>query len=196
MIRARAGAGAPRNKVEAAHSAAALALRRMADAGDMGVWEGLTRHLIWTLPRHYLYSRQWQQLCAMLCNLCFMTRMVAVRGVEEAIDTYTAALDGIADSGEAGDVAAEAYRRLEMHRSFLRGLGRRGGQVTGAHICRAAVDAKLDCVADLAHTIHTTIQTARRLLASAAALEPVQKQAQILSLKHFLCSNLCLLYGK
>jgi hypothetical protein len=151
----------------------------MADGGDMGVWEGLTGHVTWTLPRHYLYSRQWQELSGVLTNLCFITRMVALRGVEEAVDTYTAALDAIVDSGEAGDVAGEAYKRLEMHRSFLRGLGRRGEQVTGALICRAAMDAKLACVADLAHTIHSTIQTARRLLASAAALQAPEAQALI-----------------
>lgn len=57
-----------------------------------------------------------------------------------------------------------------LHRSFLRGVRGRGREVTGPDICRAALAAKLDCVGDLAHTIHTTIQTARRLLASAAAL--------------------------
>ncbi len=61
-------------------------------------------------------------------------------------------------------------QRLVLHRSFLRGLQGRGREVTGPDICRAALAAKLDCVADLAHTIHTTIQTAQRLLASAAAL--------------------------
>ena len=81
MLGASSASWAPRNKVEAAHAAAALALCRMADPGDVGVWERLTPHLTWALPRHYLYARHWQQLSALLCNLCFLTRCLRLHPV-------------------------------------------------------------------------------------------------------------------
>jgi hypothetical protein len=46
--------------------------------------------------------------------------MVAMRGVDDAIDTYTAALDGIVDSAEEGDVALEAYK-VRLRASMLDG---------------------------------------------------------------------------
>ena len=51
-----------RSKVEGAHAAAALALSLSADPGGVGVWGRATPHVLYALPLHYMYSRQWQQL--------------------------------------------------------------------------------------------------------------------------------------
>ena len=173
MLPAGPASSAARSKVEVAHASAALALRMHADPWSSGVWERATPHVLQALPRHYMLSRQWQQLAATLGNLCFLTRLVAVRGLEDAISTCTAGLDAIADSADEGDVASQAHANLVLHRSFLCGLRRRvrgASHVTGSLICKAALQARLEGVSDLAHTIHRTIQTGHRLLASAAVL--------------------------
>jgi hypothetical protein len=51
-----------RSKVEGAHAAAALALSLSADPGGVGVWGRATPHVLYALPLHYMYSRQWQLL--------------------------------------------------------------------------------------------------------------------------------------
>ena len=166
---------AHRSKLEGAHAAAARALARVADPGAVGVWQRATAHVLCALPRHYMYSRQWQALAATLGNLCFLTRLVALRGLEDTILTFTTALDALGDTSDGGDAALQAQKSLLLHRAFLCGLrdvrdadGLRVA-LTGTVICREALKAKLSIVSDLAHTIHRTIQTARRLLASAAA---------------------------
>ena len=58
-------------------------------------------------------------LAATLSNLCFLTRLVATRGLEDSISTFTSALDAIADSHEEGDVAAVACQIIALHRSLL-----------------------------------------------------------------------------
>ena len=173
VLQAGPASSAPRSKVESAHCAAALALRMQADPQSSGVWEHATLHVLCSLPRHYMMSRQWQHLAATLGNLCFLTRLVAARGLEDTISTYTASLDAIADSADEGDAALQAHGSIVLHRSFLCGLRRRLGAISnvkGEVICEAALQAKLEGVADLAHTIHRTIQTGHRLLASAAIL--------------------------
>jgi hypothetical protein len=111
LLSTSAAASAARSKVEAAHAAAAAALRAAADPGGVGLWMRATAHVLCSLPRHYMYSRQWQELAATLGNLCFLVRLVAARGLEEAIATCSAGLDAITDTNDESDMAREAAKR-------------------------------------------------------------------------------------
>jgi hypothetical protein len=68
---------------------------------------------------------------ATLGNLCFLSRLVAVRGLEGAVSVYTAGLDAISDAGDESEAAQLSHQRLLLHRALLCRLRRCRGPLTG-----------------------------------------------------------------